>query len=324
MNHTERVNEVLNKWHLDITGKKEFDLASILYVLCDRGATVVLPKYKSSSSTNVHKAGEMVISDNRHGKIKALVSSKDNMGFSIKVVDQNVITTDSTGADRNFRMVNPDGSFYTGWEAGIEFLPTDSETATLQQDIENGKIVLDNFIHPNRWVSFYGQPYYNAKVLIAQMTHRKDFLRAEMKRIKASITLPETPVQEYVKTASSTDVEKVKVPVLEVEVEGVEFETYAPIEATLEAYNAAKSEANLLSYVLIPKVQFMTRVTELAFMQYGFHADGTEKKAAWVNGNEWQREYKQEGKRVKWNKIAFNGGKQIIYRVVEKTVEKAK
>jgi len=180
------IEEVKGWWKFDLFGRSptralvdeggnllkptDLDLACFLAALASRNAVIKLPTYKVRRPRQLRDDEWVTSAENRHGKLVGLTSNKEAFSFSALMIDANVVrqVTDEkqeVGAFRNFMIVDLDGHFYDGWRV-IEFVPSRKENDFLARRglWTEDKIVFDRFVHPNRWVSFFGQPYVLTKI----------------------------------------------------------------------------------------------------------------------------------------------------------------
>jgi len=341
--------EVLNYWNLDLYTRKpgpaykdgvfvgtDLDLACFLYALANRdsgkSAVIELPVYRSLRP-KTHTEGERVTSkQNRHGRITGLISNRDTFIFSVQILDANVVTTDEVGAPRNFAITKFDGGWYDGWHT-IVFDPTAKENDFLRDnDLWSGnRVIFKNFVHPNRWTSFYGQYYLVTKALIQRLREESSFMRVLIKEMqKLGVKYPSSGngvKKEWPKTNKEKG-RSVKVNAFEVEVDLPAIGEFVGCEFT--SNNLVKLSDRVREYGrVITKLQFMTRATELAF----FNACGRTKDEplpAWIKNVSWEREYKQKGKRKEWDRLVLfqpkvgELGVSIRKRLWEKTEEVAR
>jgi hypothetical protein len=238
-------------------------------------------------------------------------------------------------------LVDLDGTWYDGWNK-IEFMPSCKENDFLDdKSLWTGNTVFfKNFVHPNRWVSFYGQHYLLTKVLVMRLRAEAAFRRVEVKaKLASGLTFPtegEGAPKEHgaVEVVGESKAEKVAAFEAEVDVDVPEF--YDSYPDTQEGLVAAQKRATLLTYTEVPALNFAVRATELAFAQrarsFDVVSNGAEKPTgsppsepfpAWISGAKWDHEHKI--KRTVWNrlvldqKIPFAKGLALRYRVYKKT-----
>lgn len=306
----------------------DLDLACFMSALADRHAVISLPHYEAARA-RTKTEGEHVVSKNgRHGKIMGLTANKEVFSFSVRINDMNVVSTDGDGneeigAPRNFMLVGVDGKWWKGWDR-IEFMPNRAENDfLLKNKLWTGNTVhFTNFVHPNRWTSFYGQYYLLTKALVARLTEEASFCRAEAKRIAATgIKLP--PVEPSPKSEKAGADKPITVAAFEVELDAPFTGSFKPFEADLAGYNAAKERARILSYNEVPILTFAVRATELAFHNKGREEAGF---PTWIKGAKWENGYRvSEKSRTDWQRLVFAQrkvgelGVALRYRVYDKT-----
>lgn len=337
--------KMISDWSMDLYTRKpgpaydedgvfvgtDLDLACFMLALAERNAVIVLPKYKARRQAQKTE-GEIIVSkDNRHGRIMGLSANKETFSFSVRIEDMNVITQNGTkvGAPRNFMLVDLDGSWHKGWES-IQFVPSAIENDFLNDhNLWSGaSVIFKNFVHPNRWISFYGRPYFVTKALIQRLESESTHLNAEVKRLlKAGIDFPESrEKKEWPKKTNVGDAEKKRVSAFEVEIDLPEPSgKFAEVEATPQALSIAADRRKELVYSTIQKLRFMARATELAFFKHGRNGDAAEKMPAWIQNAKWERVFKLPKKRKEWNRLILTQpgvgefGIAIRYRIWEKT-----
>jgi hypothetical protein len=258
------------------------------------------------------------------------LSNKECFSFSIRINDANVITTDSVGNFRNFMLVDIDGTWYDGWKS-IEFVPSAKENDFLTNNSlwSGSSVVFKNFIHPNRWISFYGQYYFVTKVLIDRLTEEAKFLKdyaADMRKRGITIGGGSTEKKEWPKKTVIGDQKSIKVPAFECELEYPEFFNEWPEVKDMipnykgtsdsELLKAVEDRSRELTYTILPKLRFATRATEYAFNFYG---DDGNKLPAWIENITWDRSYIQKGKRTVWTRLVLTRGIAIRYRKYERS-----
>jgi len=336
------IDEVLSHWSFDLFTRRpgaaltadgvfkgtDLDLACFMSALVDRGAVINIPKYKARRVAT-QKEGERVVSkDNRHGKCMGLTANKEAFSFSIRINDANVMTTEDVGAPRNFMLVDVDGVWYEGWKC-IEFMPNREENDFLKdKKLWTGYTVqFKNFVHPNRWISFYGRHYILTKLLIQRLGEQAKFLGDEVKRLQAAgVRFPTSdkpnkvggPQYGGLSSAKTTKVgaqKSIKIDAFEAEIGGVEFKGEHPkLPNTSEALKEAADLRSKIIYNKLPALRFATRATELAFH---LHGEDGKNMPAWTEGG-WTRGVKLPKKRKEWNEIELFGFK-LRYRTWKKS-----
>jgi len=341
------IDKMLNHWSYDLFSRKpgtaytddgifagtDLDLACFLFALADRGAVINIPKYEGRRAKTITEGERVISNENRHGKIISIVSNKETFSFSVRILDTNVITTDSVGNFRNFMLVDLDGKWYDGWKC-IEFVPTAKENDFMNNNSlwSENKVVFKNFIHPNRWISFYGQHYFITKALITRLTEEASFLKDVAKVMRdrgVRIGSSGGEKKEWPKKSIVGETKSIKVPAFEAEIDFPEYSSLWPKEDELtsslpeytgstesELLKAVENRSRLFSYTLIPKLRFATRATEYAF---NFYSNDGKKMPKWIENANWETGYKQKGKRKEWNRLVLSRGIALRYRKYEKS-----
>jgi len=226
-------------------------------------------------------------------------------------------------------LVDLDGTWYDGWQS-IEFVPDAKENDFLTNNSlwSGHSVVFKNFIHPNRWISFYGQYYFVTKVLLDRLTEEAKFLKdyaADMRKRGVTIGGSGGEKKEWPKKTEVGDKKSIKVPALEAEVEYPDFFNDYDVLTTLPNYKgvddsdllkAVEERSRELTYTIIPKLRFATRATE-----YAFHTNGDDgnKMPTWIENAKWERGYVQKGKRTEWNRLVLTRGIALRYRKYERS-----
>lgn len=287
----------------------DLDLACFLTALADRGAVINIPKYKSMRPQTIVEGQRVVSKDNRHGKILKLVSNKDVFSFGINIMDMNVMTTDSVGDFRTFSLTSPDGNWYDGWET-IQFDPSAKENKFLTENkiwTEN-RVIFKHFVHPNRWISLYGQYYFLTKALIGRLTEQAaDNFKQIKEMLAAGIKYPESGegAKKVWPSSKKEPGKSVKFESLEVEIDLPENKTQFPqLEHNQENLIMLTDQRRLWNATVIPTLNFSCRITEYAFYKHGQKNEGGEKMPAWLSGGTtWERGFKFPRKKIEWDRI---------------------
>jgi len=270
--------------------------------------------------------GVSVISkENRHGQLLGVVANKETFVFSIKIKDMNVVTTDSVGDFRNFALTGFDGDWYPGWRT-MQFKPDAKENdfITKTKILTGNRVSFKNFIHPNRWVSFYGKYYFITKLLIDRLTEESAHYFKEIKEMnKAGLVLEK--VTEYPDTVTVEETKPITVEAFEAVIDFIENKTEFPkYEHSISNLEKLTAKRKLFTFTIIPALRFMTRATECAFNKHVTDY-GLNSFPAWLKGVKWEEGYTPKGKRTSWNRIVFyqpSVGKQgvaIRFRKWQKT-----
>lgn len=304
----------------------DLDLACFLAALAERGAVINLPTYHSRRPKTV-KTGEHVISNgNRHGKVLGLVSNREVFSFNVRILDMNVMKTgeagDSIGAERNFMLLDIDGSWHEGWRS-INFMPTAKENSFIAEHKlipEGNTIVFKNFVHPNRSTSFYGQYYFATKALCQRIDEELKHLRSQIKIFKEAGFIERKPPAEVKREKGA----KEEVPAFECELDLPMTGSFPAI--TKDQLEWAQEVVRVYTYTVLPQLRFATRATELAFYQKGCKNAGF---PAWIKGAKWESNYRLPKGRTDWERLVINQtfpgqtGFALRYRVYTKTEEVA-
>jgi len=310
------VDEALGWWSYDLFNRKpnpaydemgifqgtDLDLACFMYELAGRGAVINIPYYKATSQTKVRTDQQLKSKANRHGELLEVLSNKDFFSFSIRVMDLNVIGEDSVGDFRTFSLTEKDGSWSNNWKS-IQFEPTLKENRFITENKlwSGNRIVFRNFIHPNRWTSFFGHHYVISKMLIDRLTDESAFLSSEIKRLQAAgidfpsaaEDKPQSHDYEYGDTVSKEFVAfNAMIYIPESQITG----DYSFIEenqdALVQAYIRMKKMRSAIT-----KLRFMTRASEYA------HYINPDRLPGWMKGVVWEKDFSIPGKRVKWDRM---------------------
>jgi hypothetical protein len=343
------IDTLLDHWSYDLFSRKpgpayfengvfqptDLDLACFMSALADRKAVIVLPHYTSRRAKTIREGERILSKTNRHGQIQGLTSNKEVFSFSVRILDQNVIqagtetTPDEAGAYRNFMLVDIDGTWHDGWSR-IEFSPTAKENDFLKDKSlwTGNSVVFKNFVHPNRWISFYGQYYLLTKALIARLEDENKFLNTEVDRLlNAGCKFPPVGAgakKEWPKTTKGESVAE-KVDAFEAEVDLPFSGSFPTFQVENESLVEADTLARILKSKVVPALRFSTRATELAFFKAGCKSKGL---PAWIKEGSrdiWESGYVVEGKKKEWERLIFTqlfpGQKGIAlrYRVYTKT-----
>jgi len=309
----------------DFEGQNKLDLATFLKTIATRRPVLNVPIYKSMRPRTIREGERVVSKENRHGPLLSLSSNKDLFSFSIKINDANVITTNSVGKPRNFTITDPSGEWYDGWTT-IEWDPSASENEFLNDKNlwAGNRVVFKHFVHPNRWTSFYGAPYFITKALIDRLTEEAKHYNVLIKKmLKAGIDYPEKG--EDAKTDwGKTETEpgkSVKFRALEVDIDIPDYEgEYQKVEFNQQELIRLTKLRREWVYTTIPNLRFATRTTELAFFKYGEN-----KMPHWLKNIKWEEDYKQKGKRIVWERLVIvqPGVGEVAVAIRKRVKEKA-
>lgn len=298
----------------------DLDLFSFLMPMADRGAVIEIPHYRNRRKVVVRK-GERKIGTNQFGNVTGLISHKDVHSFSVRIFDRTIVKKDpntnkeSLGANRNYMLVDCDGFWYPGWDR-VCWDPTAEENKFLaEKKLWTGNTVyFKNYVHPNRWQSIFGAPYLLLKMLSERLSAEAAFCRSEIKRFDkdwglAAPKMPSEPPEYEGKT------ESIKVDALEMQIDMPNFNENKPLAPTQDVLiiEEAYRKANFLTYTLKPKVQFMIRADETAYLLFG-----RGRVAHWMGNRKWNT-WKAPRGRISWNQMVLSNDVALRYRVHEVT-----
>jgi hypothetical protein len=335
------IPEVKGWWGYDLFNRKpspayneygiftgtDLDMACFLYSLAGRGAVINIPEYKARTQSATRKDQVLKSKYNRNGELLEVLANKDLFTFNIRVMDQNVIGEDKVGDFRTFSLTKEDGSWYEGWKT-IQFEPTLKENRFITENKlwTGNQIIFNNFVHPNRWTSFFGVHYLITKLMIERLEDEVGFLSSEVKRLlEAGIEFPKTsdaPVKhEYTygnKVSKKFQAFQVKLHIPAAKLKG-DYELFeATQENLVKAYGLKKDLTRTIT-----KLRFMTRATEYA------HYMNQDRFPSWMKNVQWEDGFVEPGKRTKWQRLKLFQDKvgehsiSILKRTFEKSVQVA-
>jgi hypothetical protein len=286
----------------DVFTGTDLDLACFLYELSGRGAVINIPIYKALRQARV-KEGEKITSKyNRHGQLMGVTANKDFFTFSISILDQNVVGADKVGEYRNFAMTDFNGDFYPGWSE-IQFVPTLNENKFITESKlwSGNKIFFKNFIHPNRWTSFFGYHYVITKLLISRLEEESKHYYGQMKKIlNAGFKYPGDSGPGMFPSKPEGDKKSMKFKSFQAQVFIPEAEytgLYPELNKTQKNLVMAYEHRKELTYKIIPKLRFMVRATEYA------HFIAQDRFPAWMKNTKWEEGFVIPGGRTKWDRV---------------------
>lgn len=248
----------------------DLDLACLAQTLARRKAVVVMEK--GYESTDVRKdsaksTGQKAIGAPL-GMLTALVSNEDLLTFSGRMNNLAILNTKdggSLGAPRTYRFVGKDTRWHPGYH-GMTFVADAKENEFLKKfDLaRDGEVAFKNFVHPQRWTSFYGQYYFLTKVVIARLEEEARSLYAFIKTnkdAKAKKASSYDATQKPESDDAGFKTTKMEVPVFNAEPDAPfrgEFSMPTSVEE-------AEKHRNAILYGMLPALRFPVRATELAF-----------------------------------------------------------
>ncbi len=330
------IEEVKSEWTYDLFERKpapaymqsglvkatNLDLASMISALADRNAVINIPDYESRRA-KTKKSNEWVVSDkNRHGQLVGLTANREVFSFSARIVDQNVVNTETneTGAYRNFMLTDLDGHMYDGWNT-IQIHPTAKENKFInERDIAVGNVILfKNFVTPQLWISFFGEPYIKLKALETRVNDEASYYRNVALQLKEG--LHKLSKKSYIAPLlekDSAEVQRgesipIKVDAFKAEMDIPLHGEYPSVPHSRKGYEIASERARLLTYTVGPRLRFSSRAVELAYAK-----NGEGNLPGW-KVPEIERGYIAPGKRTEWNRISFSNDCALRFRTYEKT-----
>lgn len=299
----------------------DLDLLSFLVPMAERDAVIEIPRYRNRRRV-VIKANERKIGTNQFGPLTGIISNQDVLSFSVRIFDNTVVARDpetgkeSTGAHRNYMIVDCDGHWYDGWDK-IIWSPTAEENRFLNEHrLWSGNTVyFKHYVHPARWQSMFGAPYLLLKMLLARIDEEAKFYRAEMKRLEdKGLVLPRGEKKPYVPPLEEGETEPIKVETIEVVLDLPEFKgSYKPVPDTMVGLVHAYQRQKYLTYTFKPQVQFVVRADEAAYFKYGHGG-----VAPWMGSRQWNSGWRAPKGRIDWEQMVL--AKDVALRYRTKTV----
>ncbi|MDP3963474.1 MAG: hypothetical protein Q8Q39_03180 [bacterium] len=284
----------------------DLDLFSFLVPMAARSAIIELPEYRNRRQV-VRKASERRDGQARFGKMTGLISHKDVFSFSARIWDESVMVQNAAsgqeraGAHRNYMLVDIDGTWHDGWK-NVQWDPSAEENAFLKRNkIFNGNtIAFTHYVHPNRWQSLFGAPYFLLKMLHARLGEEGKFYRDEVKRLeRLGIEVPPGEKAPYEKPESTGEKKNITVETLEVDLIMPPFSgSYSPVSDTIEGVRQAYRRQKLLTYSLRPQMQFAMRADEAAYFLYG-----KGRIAHWIARKTWKEDRMDCGRYGPWSRL---------------------
>jgi len=344
-------DEVLSHWDYDLEKRKAglaydispsgeemeyctLDLATFLYTLRRRNAVISLPTYQSRRPRTIKENEVLMSKDNRHGQILNLTSNQNTFSFGIRIKDLQVLSfnnkkQESSGGYRTFLITDFNGEMYEGWTS-IKFVPDAKENNFLHEcGILDNTVKFKYFIDPNRWISFYGKPYFMLKLLEMRLSEETKHIKKLIADMLAKgIKYPKTeeyaeygftPFQKREKGKSE------KVDCFEVEIDVPENDSKYP-EFKEESYtqnslvNVTKLNEKLLKD--LASARFSIRTVEYAFSLKHKPDSKEHVFPSWIKDTNWEDD---KIKRTVWKRLKlvqpsnFERSVAIRYRWYEKS-----
>jgi hypothetical protein len=332
------IEEVTSWWRYDLFKRKpgiaynsdtgivtDLDLSCFLFELAERNAVINIPEYTSMRATKLKEGQGVISKDNRHGQVISLVANKKTFSFSLRIKDMNVVTTDQVGDFRNFSMTDLNGNWFEGW-SDLQFIETAKENKFIFENKLNdgNQIHFENFVHPNRWSSLFGQYYFMTKALVERLSEESSFYFTEIKKmLDEGIKYPVAGAPVEWPATEKIAGKKIKVDSFEVEIDIPDNDSKFPVyEHNQDTLVELTRRRKLFTYTLTPKLNFAIRTVEFAYFKFG-----KDNIAPWIENAIWEKDYIQKGKRTKWDRLVLfqpgvgEVGVSIRKRVYETTQE---
>lgn len=296
----------------------DLDLLSFLVPIVERGAVIEIPRYRNRRKVVVRE-NERKVGSNQFGKTTGLISNKEVLSFSVRIWDNTIVVRDpetekeSAGAHRNYMIVDCDGHWYYGWDK-IVWNPTAEENKFLtEKKLWTGNAVyFTNYVHPNRWQSFFGAPYLLLKMLIARIDDEAGFYRESMKHLEAvGRELPVGEKTQYTPPAYEGETEPITVQTIEAMLDLSNFHgIYEHVPMTQGGLVQAYRRQKFLTYTLKPLAQFVARADEAAYFRFGGG-----RISHWMQGRKWDPDWKMPKGRISWNLMVLSNDVALRYRI---------
>ncbi len=255
----------------------DMDLASFLVHLLEKPTILELPSYTTALPRMVF-ASERHLSDRRYGNLLSLSSHRENLSFGVTIEDMSLmqrspLEEDVLGSPRTFLIVGYDGNWHKGWQ-GVSW-----QFRRHEQDFrDHYELSADSehrgyqyFAHPNRRHSIFSR----AHLLLKLLWQRLDDEISHHGCVESTRDNPIPAVRQ----------ERGKhclVPTFTMSLAGLPLQgTYPVVHDDWGDYTMGRLQ--FLKRMRI-KVQFLVRLNEYAFYQYGRERNYV---AHWVKGGCW-------------------------------------
>jgi hypothetical protein len=278
----------------------DFDLLSLLVPLAQRHAVIELPTYVPRREAE-GRVGQYKVGTNQFGRIRSLVSNKDVFSFSVRIEDMTIVEGDDVGEPRSYMVSDLDGTLYGGWDE-IRFAPKETEWDFLSNRalIVNGGISSKYVVHPNRWQSVWGAQYMLLKLLLLRLADEAAHWKQVLEALEREGVVPNVAKKTYAVLEKPAAKQSIDVATMEVKLVTSPFKgTYATEHTGQELADWAHERKRILERTLVPRVQFVTRADELAYLKHG-----NDNIAHWVSVQK-ESGYKEEGKRTLWDRYVY-------------------
>jgi hypothetical protein len=261
------------------TRPTDMDLASFLVSLLDKPTIIELPAYTAGLPRSI-LASERHLSSQRYGQLLALSSHREYLSFGVTIEDMSImrrspLEEDCLGAPRTFNIVTYDGSWHQGWQ-GISWQFRKDEFGFRERyDLlaDSHHQSYQYFVHPNRRQSIFSRAHLLLKLLVDRIDDELQYWSSDS-RPTIGVSQPALIKRERGK--------HVLVPTFVMRLTGLPlYGSYPPI--TDDTGEQVRSRIHFLTTIRT-KAQFLVRVNEYAFYQYGREHDYV---AHWIRGGQW-------------------------------------
>jgi hypothetical protein len=210
-------------------------------------------------------------------------------------------------------IIDVTGDWYNaGWQR-LEFVPTAKENDWLHDKSlwTNNTIVFSNFVHPNRWTSFFGKYYLASKAMIDRLSEETSALRRWLKENRDP-----ADKKSWSKTTGTGETTVKTVTAFQAVVDTPTLRGKFRLPTSVKG---AKTRLKTLNG-FVTDLRFATRATELAFHKYG-----KDRLPSWMKGVEWEEGFRPPRGRTLWNRIEIPSTKDVSlrYRTWDKSEEVA-
>lgn len=257
----------------------DMDLASFLVHLIEKSTIVELPDYETLLPKET-RAGEHHLASTRYGEVINLSSNREHLSFGVTLKDMSMMKrspaeSDEHGVKRSFAIVAHDGTWHQGWH-GISWQFRRDEMgfrerySLLADKNHRGYLY---FAHPNRRHSIFSRAHLLLKLLWQRLDDEISHWSSHLP--------PETASE----TAAVTKRERGKhvlVPTFVMKLTGLPL-SGEYTEMTDDSGEVVRSRVHFLTEART-KMQFLVRVNEFAFYQYGRKKNYV---AHWIKNGAW-------------------------------------
>ena len=314
-------------YNLDGEQYTTLDLSTLIFALVQRNAVIYVPEYDKQQPGRI-KSGQIVVDDNRRGECLSVLSNKQLFNFSVRIKDLSVSQLRKNneieeGDYRSYLLTDMYGKLYDGWK-NVVFVPTAKENEFLQNNTlwPESNIRFENFVTPEKWISFYGQYYFLTKALIERLVDERTYLKVLLQdMLDSGVRYPpsngESNFDGWGETVEREEGNKVKVESFQAEVDFPEFENIYP-KVTFSSLNlkyVSKKIKRINKY--LEKYRFLTRSIELAFSNKIKYAKTIADfpYPSWIKNFGWEQDFRFPKQRTKWYRLKLNQIKVGTYSI---------